>query len=278
MLAGLYRYRTLLSYGFFLLLALFLATVNFRSAYRLDPVGIVFLEIMYPFQVGATALARGVKNVWAEYRELLSVYETNQILRARLTALEQMQRGMVELERSNRRLERLLELRGQSSGVRTAARVIGRNSAPGTHTAVLDKGARHGIREGMAVLTAAGVVGRVVATSPHAAHILLISAANSGVDALVQRSRIPGIVSGSLTGRCRLKYVQRGSDVQVGDAIVTSGLDGVFPKGQHIGRVTRITTRDDEMFHDIEVVLSAEFARVEEVLVVASAAVRASAD
>ena len=109
-------------------------------------------------------------------------------------------------------------------------------------------------------------------------HLLLISSANSGVDALVQRSRVSGIVSGSIAGNCQLKYVQRGSDVAVGDVIITSGLDGVFPKGQQIGRVTRVTSRDDEIFQDIEVTLSAELAEIEEVLVVAPAVVRAGAE
>ena len=113
---------------------------------------------------------------------------------------------------------------------------------------------------------------------PHAAHILFISAPNSGIDALVQRSRVPGIVSGTLAGHCHLKYVQHGSDVQVGDVIIASGLDGIFPKGQQIGRVLRVATRDDEMFQDIEVVLSAELAKIEEVLVVAPAVVRAGAE
>ena len=123
-----------------------------------------------------------------------------------------------------------------------------------------------------------GCCRKIVSVSPHAAHLLLISSANSGVDALVQRSRVSGIVSGSIAGNCQLKYVQQGSDVAVGDVIITSGLDGVFPKGQQIGRVTRVATRDDKIFQDIEVTLSAELAEIEEVLVVAPTVVRAGAE
>ncbi len=277
MLEVLYRYRLFLSCGFFLFVSLLLATINARSPYRMDPVGVLFLEVMQPLQVGATALVQGTRKVFGQYHNLLSVHQTNEILRTRLESLEQMKERLMELELANQRLELLLGLRPQSSGTPIAARVIGRNPGTWTHTAVLDKGERHGIQKGMAVLTPAGVVGQVVSVGPHAAHLLLISAAHSGVDALVQRSRVSGIVSGAIVGNCQLKYVQRGSDVVVGDVIITSGLDGIFPKGQQIGRVTRVATRADEMFQDVEVMLSAELAKIEEVLVVAPAVVRAGA-
>ncbi len=277
MLDILSRYRLLLSCGFFLFVSLLLAAVNARSPYRIDPVGMLFLEMMKPLQVGATAVVQGTGKVFDQYRDLLSVHQTNEVLRVRLEALEQTQERLFELELANQRLELLLSLRAQSSDTSTAARVIGRNPGPWTHTAVLDKGKRHGIQKEMAVLTLAGVVGKIVSVSPHAAHLLLISSANSGVDALVQRSRVSGIVSGSIAGNCQLKYVQQGSDVVVGDVIITSGLDGVFPKGQQIGRVTGVASRDNEIFQDIEVTLSAELAEIEEVLVVAPAGVRAGA-
>ncbi len=278
MLDLLYRYRLLLSCGFFLFIALLLATVNARSPYRIDPVGVLFLEVMKPLQVGATVVVQGAGKILDQYRDLLSAHQNNEVLRSRLETLEQTQERLFELELANRRLERLLGLRTQSSDASIAARVIGRNPGTWTHTAVLDKGERHGIRKEMAVLTPVGVAGKIVSVSPHTSHLLLISSANSGVDALVQRSRVSGIVSGSIAGNCQLKYVQQGSDVVVGDGIITSGLDGVFPKGQKIGRVTRVTSRDNEMFQDIEVTLSAELAEIEEVLVVVPDVVRAGAE
>ncbi len=278
MLEIFYRYRLLFSCGFFLFVALLLATVNARSPYRIDPVGVLFLEVMKPLQVGTTAVVQGTGRIFDQYRDLFSVHQTNEALRARLEALEQTQERLLELELANQRLELLLDLRAQSSDSAIAARVIGRNPGAWTHTAVLDKGEQHGIQKEMAVLTPAGVVGKIVSVSPQAAHLLLISSANSGIDARVQRSRVSGIVSGSIAGHCQLKYVQQGSDVMVGDVVITSGLDGVFPKGQLIGRVTRVASRDNEIFQDIEVALSAELAEIEEVLVVAPAVVRAGAE
>jgi len=92
---------------------------------------------------------------------------------------------------------------------------------------------------------------------------------------LVQRTRARGIVAGTIEGGCLLKYIQRGDDVAVGDTVITSGLDGIFPKGQLIGTVARVGKKNSRIFQDVEVILSAELAKVEEVLVVAPGVVRA---
>jgi rod shape-determining protein MreC len=176
---------------------------------------------------------------------------------------------------TNRRLEKLLALRDEVGQEVIAARVVGRNPTAWVHTVVLDKGERHGVAKGMAVLAPEGVVGQVVSVSAHAARVLLISDPNSGVDALVQRTRVRGIAAGTIDGDCVLKYIQRGDEVAVGDTVITSGLDGTFPKGQPIGTVTWVGTKDSRMFQDVEVKLSAELAKVEEVLVVAPTLVRA---
>ena len=133
MLEILHRYRLLLSCGFFLFVSLLLATVNARSPYRIDPVGVLFLEVMKPLQVGATIVVQGTGEVLDQYRDLLSVHQTNEVLRARLEALDQTRERLFELELANQRLELLLGLRTQSSDTSIAARVIGRNPGRG-HT------------------------------------------------------------------------------------------------------------------------------------------------
>jgi rod shape-determining protein MreC len=156
-----------------------------------------------------------------------------------------------------------------------AARVVGRSPVAWVHTLILDKGQGDGVTRGMAVLSSDGVVGQVVSVSRHAARVLLLSDPNSGADVLVQRTRVRGIVAGSLAAHCLLKYIQRGEDIKAGDVVVTSGLDGIFPKGQTVGRIAWIGAQDSRMFQDVEVKLSAELDKVEEVLVVAPGVVRA---
>ncbi len=271
----LHRYRVALSCGFFLTVSLLLATANSRTPYSIDPVGVLLLEAMHPLQLGVTVLSQGVERLWTRYLALLSLEQENLALRKKLDELEGVSRRVVELDLANRRLEKLLALRDSLEGRAVAARIVGRSSTSWVHTVVLDKGERHGVAKGMAVLAPEGVVGQVVSVSAHAARVLLISDPNSGVDALVQRTRVRGIATGTLDGGCVLKYIQRGDEVEVGDTVITSGLDGVFPKGQPIGTVTRVETKDSRMFQDVEVKLSAELTKVEEVLVVAPTVVRA---
>jgi len=270
-----HRYRVLLSCGFFLVFSLFLAAVNSRAPYRVDPVGVLLLEVMHPLQLGATALSQRAERLWDGYLALWSLRQENVELRRRLETLQGISQRAVELDLANRRLGKLLALRDELGVAAVAARVVGRSPTAWVHTVVLDKGERHGISKGMAVLTPEGAVGQVVSVSAHAAQVLLISDPNSGVDVLVQRTRARGIVAGTIEGGCLLKYIQRGDDVAAGDTVITSGLDGIFPKGQLIGTVARVGKKDSRIFQDVEVILSAELAKVEEVLVVAPGVVRA---
>jgi len=125
------------------------------------------------------------------------------------------------------------------------------------------------------VLASDGVVGQVITVSKHAARVMLASDPNSGVDVLVQRSRVQGIAAGSVENGCILKYIQRGSDIAIGDTVVTSGLDGIFPKGQTVGTVARVDARESRMFQEVEVKLSADLGKIEEVLVVPPTTTRA---
>jgi rod shape-determining protein MreC len=269
------KHRIGLSCGFFLLLSLLLATVNAKAPYRVDPVGVLLLEVMLPLQFGATVISQEAERLWDHYFALWSLRQTNETLHQRVETLENLARRAVELELTNQRLRRLLELREDLRAPAVAARVVGRSPTAWIKTIVLDRGKQHGITKGMAVLTPEGVVGQVVSVSAHAARVLLVSDPNSGVDALIQRTRARGIVAGTIEGQCILKYIQRQDDVRTGDRVVTSGLDGIFPKGQPIGGVVRVGTKDNGLFQDVEVRLSAELTKVEEVLVVASGALRA---
>lgn len=270
------RYRVMVSCAFFLGLALTLRTVNTLSPGQVDPVGVLLLEVMHPLQLGMTSVSRGAERIWDEYIALWSLREQNVELRRRIADLEGLPRRVLELDLANRRLGKLLDLKSDWVDGTIAARVVGRSPSAVVRTVVLDKGETNGVKKGMAVLAPTGVVGQVVAVSAHAARVMLVSDPNSGIDAIVQRSRVQGIVSGAPTENgCILKYVQRGSDVAIGDAVITSGLDGIFPKGQPVGMVSHVEARESLMFQGVEVKLSADLAKLEEVLVVPPSAVRA---
>jgi len=274
-----HRYRVVLSCGFFLLVSLGLAAVNRRASYPIDPVGVVLLEVMHPLQIGVTAASNYVGLAWDRYVVLWSLQQENEQLRQRVRDLENTARRAGEVERANQRLGRLLELQhrvGDLGSQTISARIVGRSPLTWVKTVVLDKGSSQGVTKGMAVLAPDGVVGQVVSASPNAARVLLVADINSAVDALMSHTRTHGIVSGTREGSCALKYVARLDDVVVGDAVLTSGQDGIFPKDQVIGTIGRVGTQDGGMFQDVEVKLSVDLAKVEEVLVVAPRTVRAA--
>jgi len=246
--------------------SLLLVTASLRS-YRSDPFGFIVLEALRPLQ-GAVAVGWGVvTRAWRTYIDLVEVRAENEILRRRVAELEHQTLRIAEILETDRRLAELLKFRTNFLGDAQAAMVIARDPFPAFGTVTISKGEADGVRKGMAVVSPQGVVGRILTTSAHSARVLLITDHNSGVDALVQRTRARGIVEGSLDGRCSMKYLKREEDVTVGDRIITSGLDGVFPKGLLIGEVTHVTRGTRGLLQVAEVRPAARLETLEEVLV-----------
>lgn len=270
MLEFLRRNQVLLSSALFLFLSFALLTANRGGKRRVDPLGWVFLEGLAPLQ-GITTWATGqVGGVWSRYFVLVGVEAENKNLRERLRALQAEHHRDREIELENQRLQRLLDFHGDLPSEVVTARVIGKDASGTLQSLTLDRGERDGIRPGMAVVCADGVVGRIAQASPHAARVLLISDHNSGVDALVQRTRARGIVEGSLNASCSMKYIKRSDSVDIDDLVVTSGLDGIFPKGVLIGRVSGVTRKDVGLYQVADVLPAVDFAKLEEVLVLTS--------
>jgi rod shape-determining protein MreC len=261
------RNRVLLSSGFFIFCSLAMLSANARHPGRLDPLGSAFLEVIAPLQRVVAAVTTRGHELWAGYVALIGVGRENGRLRGRLLELERAATRRRELELMNQRLKRLLALERRLPTRAVAAEVTGRDASAWFQSLTLNKGETDGLRTGMPVLAPEGVVGRISSTSVHAARVLLLTDPNSGVDVLVQRTRVRGIVSGLLEQGATLKYVQRAEDVRVGDRVVTSGLDGIFPKGMPVGRVTRVARKNGGLFLHAEVTLAADASRVEEVLV-----------
>jgi rod shape-determining protein MreC len=238
-----------------------------RARARDDRLARFFLEVMAPLQRGTSAITGVVSGTWRGAVELVRARSENVTLRERTRGLEQQLDRITEIDLENARLRKLLDFRQTLPGDLLTARVIGRDATGLAHTMLLDRGEADGVTKGAAVLAPEGIVGHVFLASGHAARVLLVSDHNSGVDALVQRTRARGIVQGTVDGGCALKYVKRTEDVQVGDTLVTSGLDGIFPKGLPIGRVAAIDKRGKGLFQSAEVVPRVEFDALEEVVV-----------
>jgi len=234
------------------------------------------LSVVSPLQrgVGASAfLASELWRGWAFHRE---TYSHNRRLRAEVRALETELQLRSYRAQESVRLRELLELQQAVPLDTLAAQVVGRDGVPWFRTLTLDKGERDGVRLDAAVISATGVVGRVFAVGPSAARVQVLLDRDSGAAALIERSRVSGVVSGQVsapeTGSedLALKYIPGRADVVVGDVVVTSGLDRIFPKGLVIGRV-RLVGDVTGLFRDVSVEPSARFSSLEEVLVLKGA-------
>jgi rod shape-determining protein MreC len=175
---------------------------------------------------------------------------------------------LFEMEEENKRLRRLLDLKERSLYESLASSVIAREPSNWFHLIILDKGEKWGVKEGSIAITPEGLVGRVIKVNKNSSQVLLITDPGSEIGALVQRSRIQGVIQGR--GRYLiLKYLPLEADVREGDLILTSGLEGgLFPKGLTIGRVKKIETpHPQDLFLKIVVTPEANLSSLEEILV-----------
>jgi rod shape-determining protein MreC len=270
MLAFLRRNQVLLSSFLCLLLSLYILAAAARGQLKADPIGPLLLELLRPFQIVAHVTLAKVRHMAQGYATRNSLITENEKLRGRVQGLEEERNRLLEAEATNRRLRELLELRSQLPATSVTATVIGNSASTWFHSFTLDKGHADGLQKGMGVVTPVGVVGQVVDTTSRSAKVLLVTDPYSGVDVIVQRSRARGIVSGSVDNGPIVKYVKRSEDIQEGDRLMTSGLDGIFPKGLLVGTVGNVRKKSFGLFQHVTVNLAVDPSRIEEVLVVAA--------
>jgi rod shape-determining protein MreC len=256
----------------YLFLAVVVAQILLVSAQVNSKTGVPILEsvtfgIFAQVQRGASGLVSGVRHVWGGYIGLRHVRAENETLKRTLAEAQvqlQQQRALADRARS---LERLLDLRDRSNLATTAAEIIASGATPDFRTVTIDKGRRDGLRRDMAVIAPAGVVGRVVAPSASAAKVQLLIDRNAAAGALIERSRAQGVVIGAGDERLQLEYVSEIADIVVGDLVVTSGIDGIYPKGFVIGQVEAVE-KSGSSYKRITVRPGVDFTSLEEVLVV----------
>lgn len=220
-------------------------------------------------QRGTAAVLHGVRNLWTNYVYLRGARYENETLRQRVAELEirlQEQRALAE---KSERLRALLDLKPTLPAPVVAAEVIAGYSETGMLTVTIDRGSRDGVKENMAVVAAAGVVGRVIGpVAADASRVQLLIDENAAVGAVVERTRSAGMVVGSRGDPpLRMDLVSNLDDVKAGELVVTSGADGIYPKGFSIGRV-ETSERGRELYRTITVRPAANFRALDEVLVV----------
>src|SRR5271163_1373457 len=206
-------------------------------------------------------------NLWHNYFYLRGVRAENRNLKAQIEQMRLEQVRMSQDADQARRLQGLLAFKEQFISQTLAAQVIGSSGSEQSRSVYIDKGERDGIKPDMAVITADGVVGKVLRVYRSTAQVLLIDDQTSGVGALLDKTRLQGILRGTPSGEVVLEKVMSDETVPAGEQVLTSGGDGVYPKGLLVGRVTKVSP-GSELFLNIRVRPAADLSRLEEVLVV----------
>ncbi len=224
------------------------------------------LNVTSPFIRGISAASESGVGVWGSYIDLVGVRRENQALRAKLERLEEKSREGEEYRMENLRLRELLDLRPGQEVPSIAAEVLTLGSAGQSRTALIGRGARDRVRRNMPIVNRQGVVGRIIAVGDKVAKVQLLIDPGSGVAGVFQRGRGQGMVIGMGDEGCRMEYVSNLETVEVGDAVVTSGLDRIYPKGFTIGVVSSVE-EGDQLTRSVRIRPAVDFRRLEEVLI-----------
>ncbi|MCX5895124.1 MAG: rod shape-determining protein MreC [Proteobacteria bacterium] len=252
---------------------LFLISVTLfaRNIERRESLGyfddIVVRVFAPPLKFSALFLKKA-SQLWNEYAYLVNLRSENAYLQNLIKTLQLENQVLREEGVENRRLRELLAFKKKLPYTLIPAEIIGRDPSSWFRTLLIDKGSADGVRRGLAVITALGLVGQVFEVNRNTSKVLLLVDGDSAIDVLTQRSRAKGIIEGGAGDLCELHYVAKTEDVNIGDVVITSGLNEVLPKGIVVGEVVRVDKNNSGFFQFVEVKPAVDSSKLEEVLIV----------
>jgi len=219
-----------------------------------------------PFERSLVWVRNGSGNIFHNYIYLRGVRAENRELKQQIEQMRLQQVRLSEDAAQAHRLQSLLAFKEQFVSKTVAAQVIGSSGSDLSRVVYIDKGENVGIRRDMPVITAEGIVGKVLMVYPSVSQVLLINDQTSGVGAILDKSRLQGVLRGGATGEVMLERVMSDEQVAAGDIVLTSGGDRIFPKGLPVGTVSKVSNGKD-LFLNIKIKPAANLSKLEEVLV-----------
>ena len=251
-----------------LCLVLLVADLRFRS---LEVLRNALSVVTYPLQMAASTPADVVRNASRYFGTLVDVQlENAELRRHQLGAGERLLR-FEQLEQENLHLRELLQMSQRVQTKSIAADILYNAPDPFARKVILDRGTQQGVEAGLAVLDANGVIGQVTRVHPVQSEVTLLTDRNQSIPVSVVRNGVRGVLYGVGRGMLEMRHVLAEVDIQPGDRLVTSGLDGIFVPGLPVATVTRVD-RDQDAFARIECEPLAAIERSVQVLVIGRAA------
>ena len=198
------------------------------------------IALVSPFERLTSATGRGIRSTWMNYIDLRHVRQQNLDLQKQLDALRLQRAELAQDALEGQRLRTLLEFRHNYVAATVAAQVIGSSGSDQSRILTLDKGAKDGLRPDMAVITPNGIVGKLRDVFPTTSQLLLINDPSAGAGVILGSTRIHAILRGSPQGRIQINNLTPDSRIKTGETVLTSGGDGVFPRGLPVGTIESI--------------------------------------
>lgn len=254
---------------FLLALAASVLILALDSSGLLHPVEGTILRTILPLQRALNQVGQDLSNLGQYLRDIDELRQEREELRALVDRLTIENVELREAQVENVELRQLLQFVESNPSLQlVAAEVVGRDPLPLSRSLLIDRGSEQGIASGMPVVTARGLVGRIVEVYPRVSRVLLLIDASSSVNARIQNSRATGVVEGTGANTLVMRFIQQAEPLAEGDILLTSGLGGNFPRRLVIGQVTAVHQSDVELFQSAEVRPAVDFSRLELVLVV----------
>lgn len=270
-MVGVFKFLTLnkkVLIGFLVLVGVFvLLSPEFKKTPRYYLFERPFVYTINIVQSGFGLVFKGVSTTLNNYINLIGLKEENQRL---MSENKRLHAEAVSLKEKALAYDRLMELLKVKEIVNTeyaVASIIAKDPTNWYRVVVINMGERDRLKPNMGVITADGVLGRIVKTTSSYSRVLLLSDRNSAIAAMIQRTRAEGIVVGRGGGILKLNYIMIDSDVQRGDLVLTSGTDGVFPPGIVVGSVVNIESPKNALFHTIDITPAVDLSKVREIMV-----------
>ncbi len=268
MFSFLKKYRLPIVVLLLILIPLFNLSSTIKSPQDLKWYDRAILWLVSPLQKTITMTFDTIISLSNHYVMLVGVKKENEKLHYDNSNLIGLINQMRETEKENERLRELLAFKQKYLPSAITAQVIARDTTSEYQTIRLDKGTDVGLKRRMPVITLTGIVGQLIHVGSRTSDVLLLTDHNHSLDIIIQRSRAHGILKGGIEPYCELKYLARTDDVVVGDTLITSGIEGIFPKGLSVGTVTGIQKQKYGITQRVEVSPAVNFSKLEEVFVV----------
>lgn len=244
--------------------------ISLQGRRRIDTsfVRMWILDSLAPMEKLVDRSSHGVSYVWDRYIALIGTHDENERLKRENDQLRMQIASDHEALLEAQRIRAMAGLKDSAAGKTVVARVIGRDTGR-NQTVTIDKGLAHGVKPDSAVITATGIVGRVIQSSNFASIVQLITDSQSGVGVMTASTRRQGILKGTGGRDLNLDYIDDDSELKQGDKFLTSGLDKVYPKGLPVGVITVVGDRRvGSLIRSVEIRPDADLGRLEDVLCV----------